>query len=118
MKKAIKVLKVNLKTAKEQVRVADSKQDRIHALGIVKGYEYAIRDLENAIGLELYHANKYKKMTDDNVMQAYEIYKKYEFANTTTECDFYWDAFNSYSKEIREAAKELRKTYEVENNIF
>ena len=55
---------------------------------------------------------------DDIVMQAYEIYKKYEFANTTTECDFYWNAFNSYSKEIREAAKELRKTYAVENNIF
>ena len=118
MEKAIKVLKANLKTAKEHVRIADSKQDRIFAQGRVQGYEYAIRDLENQMGLEKYHANKYKKMTDDNVMQAYEIYKKYEFANTTTECDFYWDAFNSYSKEIQEAAKKLRKTYAVENNIF
>ena len=56
MEKALQLLELNLDTARNQVRVADTREDKIHAQGIVKGYEYAIKDINNAIGLAKYHA--------------------------------------------------------------
>ena len=105
MKKAIEILKKELEIAKRQATYGDTREGHILGAGIVKGYEMAIKDLEEAA-------------TRKTVMAAYELYKKYEFAETKFECDLYYNLFKQYDEEIQEAAKEMRKTYMIENNIF